>query len=506
LLVCSSLAVMKQAHQYLSHLQQSVSRLSPKQIAVGGAVGVSVLLGVFVLKKFMGPSSKPIKYDDAAVLQSENYYDVAIVGAGPSGSTTAFYLRRHGIKVLLLERKKFPRDKYCGDAVSFVAQKYLKEMGVFDELQREKLIRMSRVGGIVSPKGYSFISNSAEELKLGEIGVMAAVKRIHLDEKIARAAQREGAVLVENSFVTDAKFDEKSGTWEVFVVDDKEKDAESGPGTATRTYRARVLVCADGAPSALARKLGIVKEPPNSVCSRQYIKKGTHNFKDIDGVCFYPKSLLPGYSAIFAEADGDVNYLCYIIPGGQFNENDLASVHETLAKNDPNISKILGDAPVAETMKGAPLRLGGVKKSFARHLLIVGDAAGLIDPLTGEGIHLAMHSGKLAADVLAECFKHQNFSEGYMKKYQDKWMKDMGHEFYWSAKMSRLLYRFPQMLDAAALVIRRKGGSFLADWALVMSGQKSKLWFVRPDVCLPLIWELIRESIRGDYKKQELIV
>jgi flavin-dependent dehydrogenase len=48
-----------------------------------------------------------------------------------------------------------------------------------------------------------------------------------------------------------------------------------------------------------------------------------------------------------------------------------------------------------------------------------------------EGIHLAMHSGKLAADVLAECFKHQNFSEGYMKKYQDKWMKEMGHEFYW---------------------------------------------------------------------------
>jgi flavin-dependent dehydrogenase len=75
-------------------------------------------------------------------LKSENYYDVAVVGAGPAGSTTAYYLRQHGLKVLLLERKKFPRDKYCGDAVSFIAQKYLKEMGVFDELQREKLIRM----------------------------------------------------------------------------------------------------------------------------------------------------------------------------------------------------------------------------------------------------------------------------------------------------------------------------------------------------------------------------
>lgn len=68
-------------------------------------------------------------------------------------------------------------------------------------------------------------------------------------------------------------------------------------------------------------------------------------------MCFYPKNLLPGYSAIFAEADGDVNYLCYIIPGGLFAENDLSHVHETLAKSDPNISKILSNAQVVETMK-----------------------------------------------------------------------------------------------------------------------------------------------------------
>lgn len=145
-----------------------------------------------------------------------------------------------------------------------------------------------------------------------------------------------------------------------------------------------MLVCADGSPSSLARKLGIVKNEPDSFCSRQYIKAGTHNFGNMDGVCFYPRALLPGYAAIFAEADGDVNYLCYIIPGGQMGEKDLASVHEDLAKNDPNISKLLGpNYEPRERMKGASLRLGGIEKSVAENCIVIGDACGMIDPLTG---------------------------------------------------------------------------------------------------------------------------
>jgi flavin-dependent dehydrogenase len=145
-----------------------------------------------------------------------------------------------------------------------------------------------------------------------------------------------------------------------------------------------MLVCADGSPSNLARKLGLVKNEPDSFCSRQYIKAGTHNFGNMDGVCFYPRALLPGYAAIFAEADGDVNYLCYIIPGGQMGEKDLASVHEDLAKNDPNISKLLGpNYEPRERMKGASLRLGGIEKSVAENCIVIGDACGMIDPLTG---------------------------------------------------------------------------------------------------------------------------
>jgi len=96
-------------------------------------------------------------------------------------------------------------------------------------------------------------------------------------------------------------FDKAAGLWTVTV--------ENG-----KSYTARVLVCADGAPSALATKLGYVTEPPQGVCSRAYIKSDRHNF-DADGVVFYNRGLLPGYAALFRHPTNEVNYCCYIIPG-----------------------------------------------------------------------------------------------------------------------------------------------------------------------------------------------
>jgi len=128
--------------------------------------------------------------------------------------------------------------------------------------------------------------------------------------------------------------------------------------------------------------LGIVEGEPQAVCSRQYVTKGTHKFED-DGVCFYPSPLLPGYVALFRESDGDCNFLTYIIPGGPTKNDELKEIHESLAKNDPFISKALGPNFEGEPMRAAPLRLGGVPKSFDRHCLVIGDAAGMIDPLSG---------------------------------------------------------------------------------------------------------------------------
>jgi len=419
----------------------------------------------------------------------EQIHDIACVGAGPSGSTMGYYLGKENIKVLLLEKKKFPRDKYCGDAVPMLAQKHLAEMGVLQEIVAENSGHFAKSGGFVSPKGNSFIGDSAKELGLGSGEIQAtviAIKRIVMDHKIAKAALKAGALLTESTTVKNCTFLEQYGVWKIECTQEDGKDV---------VYYARTLVCADGAPSSMARQLGYVKTEPQGTCSRAYVKNNKH-FK-WDGVVFYPPKLLPGYCAIFREARDELNFCTYIIPGGPCTNDDLYNMHHEIMEKDPFVSKCLGPNPDIERMKSASLRLGGIDQSFDDHLLIIGDAAGFIDPLTGEGIQYAMESGYLAAKVLAEAVKNKDMSYAQMKKYQDLWYQQWGTEFYWSMKMSLFLYRFPIVLDAAAKVIEKKGGKFMAEWARVMTGDAPKTWFLRFNVWPYILIEIIAQTFRN---------
>jgi flavin-dependent dehydrogenase len=329
------------------------------------------------------------------------------------------------------------------------------------------------------------IGNSAQELGLGTGAVVISVKRIVLDEKMARAAQRQGALLTENTTVDNTIWLPEKGLWRVECTrDDKPV-----------TYLARCLVCADGAPSAQATRLGYVKHPPQGTCSRAYVKNNTRF--QYDGVVFYPKELLPGYCAIIREAGDELNFCTYIIPGGPTKNDDLPKMHADIMKDYPYVAKSLGPNPDIERMKSASLRLGGIDKSYDDHLLIIGDAAGFIDPLTGEGIQYAIAGSAVAAKVLLEGFKKGNLSARQLKRYQDIWYREWGRDFYWSMKMSLLLYRFPIMLDAAAKLIEKRGSKFLAQWAEVMTGTASKTWFLRLDVWPFLVLEIIAQAYRN---------
>jgi geranylgeranyl reductase family protein len=412
--------------------------------------------------------------------QQANLFDVAIVGAGPSGSTCAYYLAGQGKRVLLLEQKEFPRDKLCGDAVCTSAQTHLKRMGVLQAILGEKKGHWAEVGGLVSPRGISFIANSAPHTN-GSLVI--AIKRIVLDEKIARAAQKAGAHLVENYQVAGVEFSRADRCWTV-----------QSRSAAQPAYRARVLVACDGASSSLARSLGIVHTPPDAVCSRAYVKAGTSNFQ-ADGVVFYPPELLPGYLALFRHAGDEVNVACYIIPGGRCVPADLHRIYEKVLRHDPHVREALGPRAELERMRGAGLRLGGIPRSFADNLLIVGDAAGHIDPLTGEGIHHAMDAAEIAAQTLVEAFAADDYRASFLKRYHERWQKRFGRDFYWSRKMAQLCCRFPIFLDACAAVSKKRGPGFLAQWATVMTGARPKSHFLRPGVVLPLLWEAGRQML-----------
>ena len=122
---------------------------------------------------------------------------------------------------------------------------------------------------------------------------------------MARAAEQEGAKLVEEYKVKEVQFLEKEKIW---IIRAYEEDKEE--------IKAKVLIAADGAVSKIARSIGVLDSSPEAVCSSVYVEAGTHSFKE-DGVCYYTNFLVPGYAAIFKEADDDLVFCCYIIPGGR---------------------------------------------------------------------------------------------------------------------------------------------------------------------------------------------
>lgn len=407
----------------------------------------------------------------------QTVYDVAIAGAGPAGATAAYFLARGGKRVALLEKATFPRDKRCGDAWCEPALDLLEEMGVLQELVAEGAVQFVRSGGLVSPGGLSFVS--PDEGERASAPRVAAIRRMICDERIARVAQRAGAKLIEDAAVSDVSLGD---TWTIRCKDG-------------RAFSAKCLIAADGAKSKIARRLGVVTTGATSAASRQYIKGGTHNFAS-DGVLLYPPYAIPGYVAFFRHSNGDIDLGCYLLPGGKVPPTKLKALLQTEVARDPFVREVLGDrAEPLERPGISPLRLGGEARSSGDRFLVLGDAAGQTDPLTGEGIHTAMIAAKIAARVLNEAFAEGDLSARRLVAYHDAWMKAFGRDFPISAAAGRAVSRFPMLLDTAAVAAQRHGTRFMDGFGAAMTGVQPKSLFLSPRMALPLGAALLKLSM-----------
>lgn len=467
-----------------------------KEVAIGAGVTTAALVAAYAWRRAANyvPTSGPYPPNTLPA----DCYDVVIVGAGPSGSVCAHFLAKGGAKVALLEKETFPRDKYCGDAVCTPAIRILEEMEVLKELVDNNEAHFADAGGFVSPSGISYIGVSKQ--KLGQAAA-CAVKRINLDARMAKRAAKTGADLKENFEVTDAAFNKTTGLWTV-------------TSATNATVKARMLVIADGATSKLATKLGYCNEPPKGVCSRAFVEGGSHN-TNFDGVCFYPRWSLPGYAAIFRHPNDELGFCYYLVPCGKegcgsVKESDLKRLHEEAITKDPFISQALGPNPKLERMKVASLRVGGqgVLGTVDDHLVIVGDAAGHIDPLTGEGIHTAMMGGKAAAQTILDMRRTGDFSKQSCKQYERRWQQLYGHDFFLSQRMAELVWKFPILLDAVASEMQRKGDSMMSKWAEVMTNMRPKTYFLRPDIAfsmgIAIAREFVEQKIMGKPNRYQL--
>lgn len=161
----------------------------------------------------------------------------------------------------------------------------------------------------------------------------------------------------------------------------------------------------------------------------------------------------------------------------------------------PYISSALngGDVKWEEKRTVSVIRCGGVPRSYDRQLLVVGDAAGHVDPLTGEGIHTAMIAGKIASTTIKEMFLKGNFSEQAMRAYEVRCYDAFGYEFWSSSLCAKVIYHLPIALDAVAVVGQRRGQNFLDFFGEVMTGVRPKSEFCQPGLLLDITLELVRQ-------------
>lgn len=283
--------------------------------------------------------------------------DVLMVGAGPAGSTAAYFLGQQGYKVALCDRKKFPRQKVCGDAWCKPALDILEEMGVMKKMEDDGICHVVKRGGLISPFGYECINTDGAAYGTVTGCKTYAIKRQIADEYLVRAAAGHSSVeLMEECEVTDAIFiqiDTKTGQeTEVPVM----KSTEPGIWRVHITRKAAgaeesfvvecsmLLIC-DGTTSYLGQKLGVIPKgsQPEAVCSHSYIRSGTHNWTSADGVMIFTRSVLPGYSALFRHYNGDVYFGTYILPGGRATATAIAPFEAEAFTEHPYIKAAVGD-------------------------------------------------------------------------------------------------------------------------------------------------------------------
>ena len=361
--------------------------------------------------------------------QAADDADVIVVGAGPAGSATAYYLAQAGLDVLVLEKSTFPREKVCGDGLTPRAVKQLSAMG----------ITFSEADGWVRNRGLRIIGGGVRlELDWPELtsypGYGLVRTRRGFDETLARAAQQAGARLLEGVTVTGPVLDEATGRITGVIARAGAGGSGSVPGRkeeqgAERAYRARLVVAADGNSSRLSVAMGLRKrdDRPLGVAVRTYYTSPRHDDDYLESwlELWDGERLLPGYGWIFGVGDGTSNVgLGLLNTSEAFASIDYRQLlRRWLAGLPPEWGYT--EANRTEPVRGAALPMGFNRTPhYTRGLLLVGDAGGMVNPFNGEGIAYAMESGSIAARVIAEALNRpvagaEEILHGYPQQLRD---------------------------------------------------------------------------------------
>jgi menaquinone-9 beta-reductase len=327
-------------------------------------------------------------------------FDVAIVGAGPAGSSAAIHLARKGYSVALLDKEQFPREKLCGDFLNPINWALLREL----EIEREVLACPHEK--VTTFRFTSFSGGEAEvPLPGSEDGKLfgLGVRRFDLDYVLLKKSKTEGATLLQECKLTDLKRETQS--WLL----------RFDPAGSIEGLRARVLIGADGRNSWVAHRLGLAG--PGTMQGRsvgfQFCLTGSN--RDSGKVEIH---LFPGGYAGVVGLGGDTMNLCLAIEKDRLRDGRPEPfLLDTCLPQNSRLGEVLRGARVSEMRSTYPVYFRS-RRAFDERVLLVGDAARVNEPVTGEGIYFALKSGALAARTIDEAFRTLNFSGSYLRSYE----------------------------------------------------------------------------------------
>ncbi len=313
-------------------------------------------------------------------------FDVIVAGGGPAGATTAFYLAKRDVRVLLLDKAVFPREKVCGDGIAPRAVRALYKMGLQERLDGHfNKFHGFRFAGAGKAMVENRIPYSPGFPDHGYI-----IKRYDLDKIILDHARENGVEVWENCKVTAP-----------LVHDGRVVGVRAVRDGREITLEAKVVVGADGHSSPLGRAMGLLVDNPlyRGICVRQYFE----GVEDIgDYLEIYPESgVNPGSGWVFpvtrdGVANVGVGVMLYHVLQKKIN---LHAFYDTLLHNSYHVAPKMRNARPITPLKGAILRLGlGGSKVECPGMILVGDAASMTNPVSGEGVTYALETGEMAAD------------------------------------------------------------------------------------------------------------
>ena len=358
-------------------------------------------------------------------MQDDTTYDLAIVGGGLAGLALSVQIAKRGYRVVLFEKENYPFHKVCGEYISLESWNFLQQLGVDLSSLNVSHIKRLQVSDI---SGVCF----EQPLPLGGFGI----SRYKLDHTLAEIAKQTGAIIHEQTRVNDIQFSNDH-----FSI-------ESTKGN----FKAKVVAGSFGKRSNLDVKwkrpfIVAKKNKLNNYIGVKYHIR--YNFPD-DLIALH--NFKNGYCGI-SKVEGDQYCLCYLTTAGnlQSSNNDIRKMEQNILSDNPHLKKIFNEC---EMLWKEPVVISQIsfdrKNLVEDHVLMIGDAAGMITPLCGNGMSMAMHASKIAAEQILNFLEGTISRQTMEQEYAKKWNKLFANRL----KTGRMLQRLFDIQWLTTLTVR----------------------------------------------------